>query len=107
LNVRMFAQKTMTLLATNADGTALLDNTGTQVAWQLDYQPGESVTFHDRTAGVEWFTSEFAIRRIQETDMAGLPTTGTPGDGLGVHEATVEIGYKVGAIKVGTQQGVT
>lgn len=69
--------------------------------WTLDYQRGEPVTFTDRQAGVVYFMSEFAIRRIQETDIPGLPVAGTA---LDRHEATVGIAYKVGQINVGTEE---
>lgn len=64
----------------------------------LDYQRGDAVTFTDRTNGVMWFTSEFAIRRICEYDMPGVNTSGP--EGLGVHQATRGIAYKADRIGV-------
>lgn len=84
-------------------GAVLTDTSGAEVTWQIDYQRGDAVTFNDRSAGVEWFTAEIAIRRAQETDIPGVSTVGTS---LGAHEATVELAYKADAFNVGTQGGV-
>lgn len=105
-NIAMFAQKNGALLA-EYNGSPLFDITGNRVSWQLDYRRGEPVTVNDRTAGVVWFTATFVIRRIVETDMAGITGASTPGDALGVHEATTGIAYKANTINVEKQSGLT
>jgi hypothetical protein len=95
--IKMFAGK---------NGVLNAIQNGQPVSWVLDYQRDEPVTFTDRAAGVEWFTADFMIRRIQETDMPGISGASTPGDGIGLHEATMGIAYKVGVTKVAKQSGV-
>ncbi len=69
--------------------------------WVLDYSRGGGETFGNREAGVEYFTAEFAIRRVQQTDMPGISTVGTA---LDRHEATEEIAYKAMTVGVETER---
>lgn len=95
--MRAFGEKTIELEVDKIEG----DPSQGQWTFRLDYARGEPVMGKDRAENVVWFQTQVAVRRVPETDMPGIASSGVPAaSGLAQNEATLEIGYTAGSFNV-------